>query len=211
MKRKRIVLIEDETLCRQLVRLTLGKVPDLEVVAEFGTAREGIAGCVREKPDLLVTDLMLPDIEGRELIRAVRASLPDTKVILLTGHPGGRLPSELLSLGIEGYLDKGSSVDYLLLAVWTVLEGGMFFASRQSPRTKAAEEARALPSLPLSGREQQVARMVAAGKPSKDIARELGLSVRTVEKHRANLMAKIGVREVASLTRWCLQAGLLTA
>jgi DNA-binding NarL/FixJ family response regulator len=101
-------------------------------------------------------------------------------------------------------------VDFLLHAVRTVLDGGMFFASRQSPRTKSAEEAQALPSLPLTAREQQIARMVAAGKPSKEIARELGLSVRTVEKHRANLMAKIGVREVASLTRWCLQAGLLT-
>jgi DNA-binding NarL/FixJ family response regulator len=211
MQKKRVVLIEDETLFRQLIRLTLGKVPDLEVVAEFGTAREGIAYCADEKPDLLVTDLMLPDLEGRELIRTVRTALPDTRVMLLTGHPGGRLPSELLSLGIEGYLDKGSSVDFLLHAVRTVLDGGMFFASRQSPRAKTVEEARALPELPLTGREQQIARMVAAGKLSKEIARELGLSVRTVEKHRANLMAKIGVREVASLTRWCLQAGLLSA
>ncbi len=210
MQKKRVVLIEDETLFRQLIRLTLGKVKELEVVAEFGTAREGIAYCQEEKPDLLVTDLMLPDLEGTDLIRAVRAALPDAKVVLLTGHPGGRLPSELLSLGIEGYLDKSSSVDFLLHAVRTVLDGGMFFASRQSPRTKSAEEAQALPSLPLTAREQQIARMVAAGKPSKEIARELGLSVRTVEKHRANLMAKIGVREVASLTRWCLQAGLLT-
>lgn len=210
MQKKSVVLIEDETLFRQLIRLTLGKVKELEVVAEFGTAREGLAYCREEKPDLLVTDLMLPDLEGTELIRAVRAALPDTKVMLLTGHPGGRLPSELLSLGIEGYLDKSSSVDFLLHAVRTVLGGGMFFASRQSPHTKSTEEAQAQPSLPLTAREQQIARMVAAGKPSKEIARELGLSVRTVEKHRANLMAKIGVREVASLTRWCLQARLLT-
>ena len=101
MQKKRVVLIEDETLFRQLIRLTLGKVKELEVVAEFGTAREGIAYCQEEKPDLLVTDLMLPDLEGTDLIRAVRAALPDTKVMLLTGHPGGRLPSELLSLGIE--------------------------------------------------------------------------------------------------------------
>lgn len=209
MKKKRVVLIEDETLFRQLIRLRLGKAKDLEVVAEFGTAREGLAYCQAQRPDLLVTDLMLPDLEGSDLIRAVRSALPDTRVILLTGHPGGRLPAELLSLGIEGYLDKVAPVEFVLQAVRTVLEGGMFFASRMSPRAKATEEARALPASPLTVREQEVARMVAAGKPSKEIARELGLSVRTVEKHRANLMAKVGVREVASLTRWCLQAGLL--
>ena len=86
----------------------------------------------------------------------------------------------------------------------------MFFASRQSPRARGDEEARRLASLPLTAREQEIARLVATGRPSKEIARELGLSVRTVEKHRSNLMAKIGVREVASLTRWCLQAGLLS-
>lgn len=206
---KRVVLLEDETLFRQLIRLTLGKIKDVEVVAEFGSAREGIGYCRRERPDLLVTDLVLPDLGGGDLIRAVRHELPETKVLVLAAHPGGRLPAELLSLGIEGYLDKGGSVELLLQAVRTVLDGGMFFASRQSPRARGDEEARRLASLPLTAREQEIARLVAAGKPSKDIARELGLSVRTVEKHRANLMAKIGVREVASLTRWCLQAGLL--
>ncbi len=206
---KRVVLLEDETLFRQLIRLTLGKIKDVEVVAEFGSAREGLAFCRRERPDLLVVALVLPDLGGGDLIRAVRHELPETKVLVLAAHSGGRLPAELLSLGIEGYLDKGGSVELLLQAVRTVLDGGMFFASRQSPRTRGDEEARRLASLPLTAREQEIARLVAAGRLSKEIARELGLSVRTVEKHRANLMAKIGVREVASLTRWCLQAGLL--
>jgi len=206
---ERVVLIEDETLFRQLIRLTLGKIKDVEVVGEFGTAREGLEYCRQTPPDLLVTDLVLPDLEGGELIRAVRESLPETKVLLVTAHSGGRLPSELLALKIEGYVDKASPVEFLLHAVRTVLEGGMFFASRRSPHAKDAEEPRVASAMPLTAREQEVARMVAAGKPSKEIARELGLSVRTVEKHRANLMAKIGVREVASLTRWCLQAGLI--
>jgi DNA-binding NarL/FixJ family response regulator len=206
---KRVVLIEDGTLFRQLVRLTLGKIKDVEVVAEFGTAREGIEHCRREPPDLVLTDLFLPDLEGVELVRAVRASLPETKVLLLTAHSGGLLPAELISLGIEGYLDKASPVELLLHAVRTVLDGGMFFASRRSPRAREAKEPAPASPGPLTAREQEVARMVAAGKASKEISRELGLSVRTVEKHRANLMAKIGVREVASLTRWCLQAGLL--
>lgn len=133
---KRVVLLEDETLFRQLIRLTLGKIKDVEVVAEFGSAREGIGYCRRERPDLLVTDLVLPDLGGGDLIRAVRHELPETKVLVLAAHPGGRLPAELLSLGIEGYLDKGGSVELLLQAVRTVLDGGMFFASRQSPRAR---------------------------------------------------------------------------
>ena len=197
---------------RQLILLTLGKVQDLQVVGEFGLGRPGLDFCLREKPDMLVVDLMLPDLNGLEIARELRRTLPDMKILVITAHPSERLPADLMALGVNGYVDKTEPIEYVLSAVETVRSGGMFFASRVRAKGGAgAAVSSSRPALesPLTEREQEIARLVAAGQMSKEIAAKLNLSVRTVEKHRANIMEKIGVREVASLTRWCIQAGLL--
>jgi DNA-binding NarL/FixJ family response regulator len=213
VRKLRVVLIEDETMFRQLILLTLGKVKDLQVIGEFGLGKPGLECCLREKPDLLVVDLMLPDINGMEIAREVRRALPEMKILVITAHPSERLPADLMGLGVNGYVDKTEPIEYVLSAVETVRSGGMFFASRV--RGKAGAQGGGIPGtkpqleVPLTEREQEIARLVAAGQMSKEIAAKLNLSVRTVEKHRANIMEKIGVREVASLTRWCIQAGLV--
>jgi DNA-binding NarL/FixJ family response regulator len=211
MRKLRAVLIEDETMFRQLILLTLGKVKNLQVVGEFGLGKPGLEFCLREKPDMLVVDLMLPDINGMEIAREVRKAVPDMKILVITAHPSERLPAELMMLGVNGYVDKTEPIEYVLSAVETVRNGGMFFASRVRSKGGAGAMLPSRPPLevPLTEREKEIARLVAAGQMSKEIAAKLGLSVRTVEKHRANIMEKVGVREVASLTRWCIQAGLV--
>jgi DNA-binding NarL/FixJ family response regulator len=213
MRKLRAVLIEDETMFRQLILLTLGKVKDLQVIGEFGLGKPGLEFCLREKPDMLVVDLMLPDVNGMEIAREVRKALPETKILVITAHPSERLPADLMVLGVNGYVDKTEPIEYVLSAVETVRNGGMFFASRVRAKGGSAQGGlmvtRPVLQVPLTEREQEIARLVAAGQMSKEIAASLNLSVRTVEKHRANIMEKVGVREVASLTRWCIQAGLL--
>ena len=215
MRKLRAVLIEDETMFRQLILLTLGKVKDLQVIGEFGLGKPGLEFCLREKPDMLVVDLMLPDFNGMEIAREVRKALPDTKILVITAHPSERLPADLMVLGVNGYVDKTEPIEYVLSAVETVRNGGMFFASRIRAKVGTAQGGlvitRPVLPVPLTEREQEIARLVAAGQMSKEIAASLNLSVRTVEKHRANIMEKVGVREVASLTRWCIQAGLVDA
>ncbi len=206
----RVVLIEDETMFRQLILLTLGKVKGIQVVGEFGLGRPGLDYCLREKPDMLVVDLMLPDINGLDIAREVRRVLPDMKILVITAHPSERLPADLMALGVNGYVDKTEPIEYVLSAVETVRAGGMFFASRVRAKSGSAIATGKRPlDVPLTEREQEIARLVAAGQMSKEIAAKLNLSVRTVEKHRANIMEKVGVREVASLTRWCIQVGLV--
>jgi DNA-binding NarL/FixJ family response regulator len=211
MRKLRAVIIEDETMFRQLILLTLGKVKDLQVVGEFGLGKPGLEFCLREKPDLLVVDLMLPDINGIDITREVRRAVPDMKILVITAHPSERLPADLIQLGVNGYVDKTEPIEYVLSAVDTVRGGGMFFASRIRAKGGAGGLLAASKPIqnPLTEREQEIARLVAAGQMSKEIAAKLNLSVRTVEKHRANIMEKVGVREVASLTRWCIQAGLV--
>jgi len=196
---------------RQLILLTLGKVKDLQVVGEFGLGKPGLEFCLREKPDLVVVDLMLPDINGIEIARDLRRTMPDVKILVITGHPSERLPAELMVIGVNGYVDKTEPIEYVLSAVETVRAGGMFFASRIRGKGGAGAMLPSGPPLavPLTEREKEIAKLVAAGQMSKEIAAKLNLSVRTVEKHRANIMEKVGVREVASLTRWCIQTGLV--
>jgi DNA-binding NarL/FixJ family response regulator len=206
----RVVLIEDETMFRQLILLTLGKVKGIHVVGEFGLGKPGLDYCLREKPDMLVVDLMLPDTNGLDIARELRRSVPEMKILVITAHPSERLPAELMAIGVNGYVDKTEPIEYVLSAVETVRAGGMFFASRVRAKTGGVQSEVKRPlDVPLTEREQEIARLVAAGPMSKEIAARLNLSVRTVEKHRANIMEKIGVREVASLTRWCIQVGLV--
>ena len=206
----RVVLIEDETMFRQLILLTLGKVKGIQVVGEFGLGKPGLDYCLKEKPDMLVVDLMLPDTNGLDIAREVRRLVPEMKILVITAHPSERLPADLMALGVNGYVDKTEPIEYVLSAVETVRAGGMFFASRVRAKSGTSLPGSKRPmDVPLTEREQEIARLVAAGQMSKEIASKLNLSVRTVEKHRANIMEKVGVREVASLTRWCIQVGLV--
>lgn len=206
--------------------MALVRVRGVVMSAAFDLGKEGLEYCLRTKPDLLAVDLFLPDLHGLEIVREVRARLPATRILVLTGHPDGDLPARLVAQGVHGFVDKAAPLSYIMQAMESLMEGGMFFASHVPPKgaTPSAQaalpkvvagarsdpEALALEALKvLSAREIEVARLVAEGFSSKELAARLGLSVRTVEKHRANIMEKVGVHEVASLVRWCVQTGLV--
>ncbi len=202
----------------------LSRVRGLVVAGSFKDGKSCLEHCLKDPPGLLIVDLYLPGMHGLEVIREVRAKLPSTRILVLTGHPDGDLPARLIAQGVHGFVDKSAPINYVLQAIESVVAGGMFFATNVPP--KGAVGGPALPKVEpsvkagpqvtsaeavqmLSGRELEVARLVAEGHSSKEIADRLDLSVRTVEKHRANIMDKINVKEVASLVRWCVQAGIV--
>jgi len=220
----RAVIIEDDEVFRRMLAMALGRVRGLIVAGTFAEGKSGLEYCLREKPGLVVVDLFLPGIHGLEIVKEVRAKLPATRVLVVTGHPDGELPARLISQGVHGFVDKNAPLSYALQAVESVISGGMFFAAHVPPTATLAGKSGPMvqPSVKdnaitsslvavetLSARELEVARLVAEGFSSKEIAVRLDLSVRTVEKHRANIMDKIGVREVASLVRWCVQNGIV--
>ena len=213
MNTLRTVIIEDEAMYRLLMRSTLRKVKNLDVIGEFELGKPGLEFCLREKPDLAVIDLVLPDINGLEIAAAIRRAVPEMHILILTAHPSERLPAELIALGVDGYVDKTEPISYVLNAIETIRHGGMFFASHVpvKGRPPPSSAGRHPIEVSLTEREKQIAQLVAAGRISKEIASTLNLSLRTVEKHRENIMQKVGVHEVASLTRWCIQAGLVDA
>jgi len=221
----RTVIIEDEVVFRQMLASSLSRVRGLVVSGTFKDGKSGLDFCLKDPPGLLIVDLYLPGMHGLEVVREVRAKLPNTKILVLTGHPDGDLPARLIAQGVHGFVDKSAPLNYVLQAIESVVAGGMFFAAHIPPKAAgpgAAQLPKVAPSVKagppttsidavqtLSARELEVARLVAEGYSSKEIADRLDLSVRTVEKHRANIMEKINVKEVASLVRWCVQTGIV--
>src|SRR3984957_7189444 len=131
----RTVIIDDEVVFRQMLSSALSRVRGLVVTGAFKDGKSGLDFCLKEPPGLLVVDLYLPGMHGLEVVREVRAKLPNTRILVLTGHPDGDLPARLIAQGVHGFVDKSAPLNYVLQAVESVMGGGMFFAAHVSPKT----------------------------------------------------------------------------
>lgn len=209
-----IVLIEDDALLADLLLLAFRTLIKPAEVRLFTTGIEGLAYCRERKPDLALVDLGLPDMDGRALIRELHPSSPGTRVIVLTGEVHPTLPGQLLAMGVSGYLDKASSFEHAQAAVKRVLAGGIYFSAGIQPAA-AAQRSNSnanngdTPPEVLNEREREIVRLVASGLISKEIAERLKLSPRTVEKHRAQILEKLNVRDLPALIRWSVKHGLV--
>lgn len=208
----RFVLVDDTATFRGLLKDALQRRFQPQALLDFGDGRDALKSCLAHPPDLLIADLYLRDMDGRDLVRTLRSRGIATRVVMLTAHPEAQLPAELVSLGVAGFVDKNSPLEQIDRAVQCVLDGGMFFSATVPPPIPSASESE--PALPrvgaavLTAREQEVVRLVARGLVSKEVADQLGLSTRTVEKHRARILARLGLHDLPNLVRWCLRNGL---
>jgi len=207
----RFVLVDDTASFRELLKASLVERFQPKELLDFSDGRDALAACLANPPDLLIADLYLRDIDGRDIVSELRRKDLDTRVIMLTAHPEAQLPAELLALGVAGFVDKNSPLEQIDRAVQCVLAGGMFFSATVPPPVPKLTSEPTLPRLgadALSAREQEVARLVARGLLSKEIAGQLELSTRTVEKHRARILARLGLHDTPTLVRWCMRNGL---
>lgn len=205
-----IVLVDDTATYRLLLRETLRKAFPASELRDFSSGEQAMAACLERPPDLLVTDLRLRSMDGRGLVRGLWERGCRPRAVVLTAYPESGLPGELLALGVAGFVDKSSPMEQVAHAVQCVWQGGMHFSATVPPPMPVMAD----PALPwggadsLSEREREVVRLVVRGLLSKQIAAELGLSTRTVEKHRARICAKLGMHDVPTLVRWSLRNGL---
>ncbi len=207
----RLVLVDDTVTFRELLRDSLQRRFHPRELKDFANGRDALAACLAHPPDLLIADLYLLDMDGRDVVRELRRHNQTTRVVVLTAHPEAQLPAELVALGVAGFVDKNSPLEQIDRAVQCVLEGGMYFSATVPPPVPSLASEPAIPragSDALSEREREVVRLVARGLVSKEVASQLGLSTRTVEKHRARIFAKLGLRDIPTLVRWCLRNGL---
>ena len=211
----RVVVADDHHLVRQGIRALLEKADDIEVVGEAGDGQEAVELVERLAPDVLVTDIAMPSLSGSQAVGRVRALGMATQVVILTMYSDEMLVRQALQNGARGYLLKRSVTEELLLAVRAASRGEIYLSPAVSPSIvagfltfQADADARS-PFEQLTPREQEVLQLISEGHTNNGIAQVLKVSVKTVEKHRANLMSKLNVHDLASLIRTAIKHHLI--
>ncbi len=212
----RILLADDHVLVRHGVRTLLDTEPDMLVVGEAADGREAVALTAALRPDVLVLDIAMPGLNGLEATRQILELVPAPRILILSAHCDDEYVARALALGVAGYVLKQSSLEDLGAAIRAARAGGRWFSTElSSPPGASVAGARdaARPPPPrrakLTAREAEVLQLVAEGKANKQSAIALGISIKTVEKHRQSLMTKLDIHDVAGLTRYAIEAGII--
>ena len=204
----RIALADDHHVVRQGIRALLEGVKDFRVVGEAADGKEMVELVMRERPDLALVDVAMPQLNGIEACRRIVRDLPSVKVLVLSMYTGEEYVREALAAGASGYLVKDSAADELVEAIRVVARGERFLSPAVAHIAgKSGAAATALDR--LTTREREVLQLIAEGNSNKAIAARLTLSVKTIEAHRTNLMAKLDIHDTASLTRFAIARGLV--
>ncbi len=216
MKTITVLLAEDHTLVREGLRMMLKLQTDFEVVGEASDGRKAVTQALELHPDVVLMDIAMPGMNGLEATRQILKALPDTKVIILTAHCDDAYVQSAAQSGAVSFLLKQDSASDVCKAIRDVHNGAIFYSSTivrrfrrinpQSPNRSG--KTRNSPAL-LTSRETEVLQLIAEGKANKETASELGISIKTVEKHRGNLMAKLDIHDTAGLTRHAIASGII--
>jgi DNA-binding NarL/FixJ family response regulator len=209
----RILLADDHKLVRAGIRSLLERLPDIEVVGEASDGREALRLIGEHHPQIVLMDIAMPELNGLEATRRVAKTFPDVSVIILSIYSDEEHVYQALRAGASGYLLKGAAIEELELAIRAVAQRETYLSPPVS-KLMIMEYARRTSDHPrsaarLSSRQTEVLQLIAEGKSMKQIALGLGISVKTVETHRAALMDRIGVWEVAGLVRYAVKIGLI--
>lgn len=200
-----LVLADDHTLIREGLKALLAAKDDIRVVGEAGDGREAVRLAQALKPDVLVMDISMPDLNGVEAVRMLREKCPRTRIIMLSMHSTAEHVYRALEAGASAYVLKESAAAQLITAINTVYAGGRYL----SPALGAVSlEAPASPLDSLSARERQVLQLVAEGRSSAEIGERIHLSPKTVETYRSRLMKKLGLPDVPALVKFAVLHGL---
>ena len=211
--RVRVLLVDDHELVRAGIRSLLERLPKVEVIAEAGDGREAIRMVEDHNPDVVLTDIAMPVLNGLELTRQLADKFPNVRVVILSMYSDEEHVSLALRSGAAGYLLKGAAREELKLAIRAVVQGETYLSPPVSQpiikeyRNSAAAESCSLRK--LTPRQTQVLRLIAEGKTTKQVALDLNISVKTVESHRTQLMDRLEIHDLARLVRFAFKVGLV--
>jgi DNA-binding NarL/FixJ family response regulator len=214
-QKKRILLVEDHTLFRAGILALLAKESDLEVVGETDNDKEAVRLAGVLSPDLILMDLNMPGTNGLEAIRLIHKRFPTMRILIVTMHRNEEYVHESMRAGANGYLLKSATHDELLMAVRSVLSGKSYLSADIASQVihkylgRGSEDGSEGGWDSLTLRERQVLKLIGEGRPNREISRYLSLSVKTVEKHRSNLMRKLDLHNASTVTAFAIQKGLV--
>jgi len=211
------LLVDDHQVVRRGVAGLLRDArPEWEVCGEASTGREAVAAAANLRPDIVVMDISMPEMNGLEATRAILKDNPGTEVLILSMHESEQLVHDVLSAGARGYILKRDAGNDLIAAMEAIRQHKLFFTSGVSEVVlsgylgRGAAEVRADgPSSRLSPRELEIVQLVAEGKSNKEVANILDIAVKTVESHRANIMEKLGLHSVTELVRYAIRNNIV--
>ncbi len=216
LKKQRVLIVEDHTLLRAGLKALLNQDPDVEIVGEADNGRDAVQAIGTLAPNLVLMDLSMPGMNGIEAIRDIKRRYPETRVLVLTIHKTDEYIHESLRAGADGYILKDATHDELRVAIRSVLNGKTYLSPDISDKvingylgTGNGHGSASSAWDSLTHREREVLKLVAEGRPNKYIADYFCLSVKTVEKHRSNLMKKLDLHNAATLTAYAIEKGLV--
>jgi DNA-binding NarL/FixJ family response regulator len=209
----RLLLADDHTLVRAGIRSLLAGIPNVEVVGEASDGHEALRQVQETHPHLVLLDIMMPGLNGLEALARIHRDHPDVRVIILSMNAAEEYVLQALRAGASGYLLKNVSPSELAMAVKAVAAGETYLAASVSRHVIDAYLKRtgspAGPLDSLTSRQREILQMIAEGRTTKEIAKRLDLSVKTVETHRTQLMDRLGIHDIAGLVRFAIREGLI--
>ncbi|MGH8094488.1 MAG: response regulator [Chthoniobacterales bacterium] len=212
---QRILLVDDHRLVRAGIRALLEKMPSVEVVGEADDGRRAFELIRRYRPDIVLMDIAMPNLNGLEAVDRIKKESPETKVIILSMHANEEYVVRALRSDVSGYLIKDAAVDELEQAIRTVTRGETYLSQRISKRVirdyLANTDRLRGPLEQLTSRQREVLQLIAEGKNTKEIADLLRVSVKTVEAHRLQLMQRLDIHGIPGLVRYAIRVGLVSA
>jgi DNA-binding NarL/FixJ family response regulator len=215
-EKRKIVIAEDHKILREGLKSLLGTIEDLEIVCEAADGLEAIRCVEKHQPELLLLDLSMPKMNGISVIRDLKSRLPRIKILVLTIHESEDYILEAFQHGLDGYCLKDANYTELLVAIRSVLDGKRYLSPSISEKVLAGflDDRRTLKSRSswdtLTNREREVLKLVGEGYKNKEISDYLCISVKTVEKHRSNMMRKLDAHTSSALTAIAIEKGLVT-
>jgi DNA-binding NarL/FixJ family response regulator len=206
----RLVIIEDQTAIREMMVEILAMDKDYDLVGQCGDGQAGLQMCLDLKPDLVILDAKLPGMSGVDLLRRLTKRSPDLRVMVFSGHENPVLVREMLEAGAHGFVEKTAGFNEFKKGLATIALGGTYFGPAVANVLRNVVANPSSGSSPdfLTEREREILQLVAEGHSTKEIAAKLGISAKTVDNHRTNLMRKLNIHDIASLTRHAIECGL---
>ncbi|MEA3212740.1 MAG: hypothetical protein QOE70_5797 [Chthoniobacter sp.] len=211
----RVILVDDHALVRAGIRALLEKLPGVKVVGEAGNGREALEMVKKVTPNLVLLDISMAELSGLEALPRIVKDFPTVKVLILSGYANEEFVLHALRCGAAGYLLKDAAAEELGLAIKAVAQGQTYLSPPVSRTVVDSYLQRAAiaeaPSEQPTARQREVLQLIAAGRNTKEIAHLLGISVKTAESHRLQLMDRLGIHDVAGLVRYAIRTGLISA